>query len=507
MKIFSALQIKKWDAFTILNQPISSVQLMENAANSCANWLEENYNVHHPIIIFCGTGNNGGDGFAIARLLYHKGFDINIFANPNSNYSENALINFQRCKDITGIDILGFGTLDQYVFKENSIIIDALFGIGLNRIIEGETADVISFLNESKLPKVSIDIPSGLMADEIIAENAVIFKADHTLTFQTWKKSMLHPEAGIFCGAIHVLDIALSEEFYVNEITNNNVIDDILISEIYKPRKEFSHKGTYGKTNIVAGSFGKIGAAVLATKATLKSGSGITFILAPKCGYEILQTNCPEAMFVSGGENEVTNFDFEESAVIGIGPGLGTDPETESSFLQFLKTYKKPFVVDADALNIISKNPTALNQIPKHSIITPHPKEFERLFGKTENSFERLHLAIKKAKELQIYIVLKDHHTQVITPENQVFYNITGNSGMAKGGSGDALLGIITSLLAQNYSPKYASIFGVWLHGKAGDFAAEKFSKEAMLPSDLIEEIGTVFKYLNKKILPKNWKD
>lgn len=504
MKIFSALQIKKWDAFTILNQPISSVQLMENAANSCANWLEENYNVHHPIIIFCGTGNNGGDGFAIARLLYHKGFDINIFANPNSNYSENALINFQRCKDITGIDILGFGTLDQYVFKENSIIIDALFGIGLNRIIEGETADVISFLNESKLPKVSIDIPSGLMADEIIAENAVIFKADHTLTFQTWKKSMLHPEAGIFCGAIHVLDIALSEEFYVNEITNNNVIDDILISEIYKPRKEFSHKGTYGKTNIVAGSFGKIGAAVLATKATLKSGSGITFILAPKCGYEILQTNCPEAMFVSGGENEVTNFDFEESAVIGIGPGLGTDPETESSFLQFLKTYKKPFVVDADALNIISKNPTALNQIPKHSIITPHPKEFERLFGKTENSFERLHLAIKKAKELQIYIVLKDHHTQVITPENQVFYNITGNSGMAKGGSGDALLGIITSLLAQNYSPKYASIFGVWLHGKAGDFAAEKFSKEAMLPSDLIEEIGNVFKYLNQKILSKD---
>ena len=504
MKIFSALQIKKWDAFTILNQPISSVQLMENAANSCANWLEENYNVHHRIIIFCGTGNNGGDGFAIARLLYHKGFDVNVFANPNSNYSENALINLERCKDITGIDILDFGTLNQYVFKENSIIIDALFGIGVNRNIEGETADVIFFLNDLKLPKVSIDIPSGLMADEIIAENAVIFKADHTLTFQTWKKSMLHPEAGIFCGAIHVLDIGLSDEFYVSEITNNNVIDDILISEIYKPRKEFSHKGTYGKTNIVAGSFGKIGAAVIATKATLKSGSGLTFILAPKCGYEILQTNCPEAMFIAGGQNEVTSFDFEENAVIGIGPGLGTASKTESSFLQFLKTYKKLLVIDADALNIISKNPAGLNQIPKGSIITPHPKEFERLFGKTENSFERLHLAIKKAQELQIYIVLKDHHTQVITPENQVFYNITGNSGMAKGGSGDALLGIITSLLAQNYSPKNASIFGVWLHGKAGDFAAEKFSKEAMLPSDLIEEIGTVFKYLNKKILPKN---
>ena len=504
MKIFSALQIKKCDAFTILNQPMSSVQLMENAANSCANWLVENYSVHHPIIIFCGTGNNGGDGFAIARLLYHKGFDVNVFANPNSNYSENALINLERCKDITGIDILDFGTLNQYVFKENSIIIDALFGIGVNRNIEGETADVIFFLNDLKLPKVSIDIPSGLMADEIIAESAVIFKVDHTLTFQTWKKSMLHPEAGIFCGEIHVLDIGLSEEFSAKELTSDYVIDDLLIEKIYKRRSEFSHKGTYGKTNIVAGSFGKIGAAVLATKATLKSGSGITFILAPKCGYEILQTNCPEAMFIAGGQNEVTSFDFEENAVIGIGPGLGTASKTESSFLQFLKTYKKLLVIDADALNIISKNPAGLNQIPKGSIITPHPKEFERLFGKTENSFERLHLAIKKAQELQIYIVLKDHHTQVITPDNQVFYNITGNSGMAKGGSGDALLGIITSLLAQNYSPKDASIFGVWLHGKAGDFAAEKFSKEAMLPSDLIEEIGTVFKYLNKKILPKN---
>lgn len=504
MKIFSALQIKKWDAFTILNQPMSSVQLMENAANSCVNWLVENYIVNHPIIIFCGTGNNGGDGFAIARLLYHKGFDVTVFAKPNSNYSENALINFERCKDITGIDILDFGTLNQYVFKENSIIIDALFGIGVNRNIEGETADVIFFLNDLKLPKVSIDIPSGLMADEITAESAVIFKVDHTLTFQTWKKSMLHPEAGIFCGEIHILDIGLSEEFSAEELTPDYLINDLLIENIYKKRSEFSHKGTYGKTNIVAGSFGKIGAAVLATIATLKSGSGITFILAPKCGYEILQTNCPEAMFVSGGENEVANFDFEENAVIGIGPGLGTDSDTESSFLQFLKTYEKSLVIDADALNIISKNPASLNQIPKHSIITPHPKEFERLFGKTENSFERLDLAIKKARELQIYVVLKDHHTQVVTPDNQVFYNITGNSGMAKGGSGDALLGIITSLLAQNYSPKDASIFGVWLHGKAGDFAAEKFSKEAMLPSDLIEEIGTVFKYLNKKILPKN---
>ena len=504
MKIFSGLQIKKWDAFTILNQPISSAQLIENAAHSCVNWLVEYYSVNHPVIIFCGKGNNGGDGFAIARLLFDKGFDVTVFANPNSNYSEDALVNFKRCAEISGIDILDFDTLDEYVFKQNSIIIDALFGIGLNRSIEGELANVISFLNNLAFTKVSIDIPSGLMADEVTAETAVIFKADHTLTFQTWKKSMLHPEAGIFCGEIHVLDIGLSQEFDASELTSDYVIDDLLIKTIYKKRGEFSHKGTYGKTTIIAGSFGKIGAAVLATKAALKSGSGLTFALAPKCGYEILQTTCPEAMFISGGANQILNFYLEENSTIGIGPGLGTAPETKSSFLDFLKTYEKPLVIDADALNILSAKPDYLKLIPKNSIITPHPKEFMRLFGTTENSFERLKLARQQAQELQIYIVLKDHHTQVVTPDNQVFYNITGNSGMAKGGSGDALLGIITSLLAQNYPPQNAAIFGVWLHGKAGDFAAEKFSKEATLPSDLIEEIGNVFRYLNQKILSKN---
>ena len=503
MKIFSTKQIKKWEMFTIDNQSISDLQLMERAANSCVDWLVKKFDNTPSFSIFCGNGNNGGDGFAIARLLYLKGFDVIIFANENQDYSENSSVNFDRCKEISGIKILNYEDVDDYIFNENTVIVDALFGIGLNRPIEGEKAHLISILNELSFLKVAIDIPSGLMADEISDEDAVIFKADYTLTFQSWKKSFLHPETGVFCGQIHVLDIGLNQEFSANEPANKFVIDEEFIRTIYQPRNEFSHKGTYGKTNIVAGSFGKIGAAVLATKAALKSGSGLTFIHAPKCGYEILQTNCPEAMFISEGENEVENFNFEENSTLGIGPGLGIDSRTESSFLKFLKTYEKPLVIDADALNIIAKNPAHLHSIPKNSIITPHPKEFERLFGKTENSFERLNLARRKAQELQIYIVLKDHHTQVVSPENNIYYNITGNSGMAKGGSGDALLGIITSLLAQNYSAKNAAIFGVWLHGKAGDFAAEKFSKEAMLPSNLIDELGEVFKYLTKKILPK----
>lgn len=496
MKIFSASQIKKWDTFTIENDCVSSLHLMERAAQSCVAWLFNNYDNSYPVVIFCGQGNNAGDGFAIARLLHYKGVDVTIFTNENFKFSEEAFINFQRCKEISGIEILNIDCVTNFLFQENSIIIDALFGIGLNRKIEGDIGRLIEFLNNLSFPKISIDIPSGLIADEIPDEAAVIFKADETLTFQAWKKSMLHPETGIFCGNIHVIDLFLSDVFAAAELSYEFVISEKLIHEIFKTRNEFSHKGTYGKATIAAGSFGKIGAAVLATKSALKSGSGLTFVLAPKCGYDILQTTCPEAMFIDGGENHIIQFDFEDDSVIGVGPGLGTEEETESSFLNFLKQNTKPLVIDADALNILSKNPDHLKFIPKNSIITPHPKEFERLFGPTENSFERLNLARKKAHELQIFIVLKDHHTQIINPTNQVYYNVTGNAGMAKGGSGDVLLGIITSLLAQSYSAEHAAIFGVWLHGKAGDFAAEKFSKEAMLPSDLIEELGKVFKYL-----------
>ena len=246
----------------------------------------------------------------------------------------------------------------------------------------------------------------------------------------------------------------------------------------------------------VAGDFGKIGAAILATKSALRTGSGLTYVLAPKCGYEILQTTCPEAMYLYGGEDFVKNFEVENDFTYGIGPGLGTDYETEEKFLHFLQTYNEPLVLDADALNLISKNLENIKLIPKNSIITPHPKEFERLFGKTENSFERLILAKQKAKELEIFIVLKDHHTQIITSENEVFYNITGNSGLAKGGSGDVLLGVITSLLSQGYSSKKAAIFGVWLHGKAGDITAQDLSKESMVATDVIENISEVFKEL-----------
>lgn len=499
MKILSAEQIREWDLFTVKNRNISSVQLMETAATKCVEWIVAHFDFTYECCIFCGSGNNGSDGFAMARMLYQRGFTVKVFIDQKiKKRSDDAQLNFEKISAMSGIEILDFSHAKTLKFSGKTIIIDAIFGTGLNRKIEGKARDVIEFINAISCSKISVDIPSGLFADTFNEENSVVFKADVALTFQCWKKSFLHPETGVNCGKIHVLDIGLDEGF-LKEITSNEfTVDEPFINKIYKPRPDFSHKGNFGKTVIAGGSFGKIGAAVLATKAALKTGSGITFTLAPNCGYDILQISCPEAMFLSGGENFISKFEIPEDATCGIGPGLGTDPKTEKAFLDFLKNSKTPLVLDADALNIIAKNEKNQQLIPQNSIITPHPKEFERLFGKTENSFDLLELAREKAAELKIFIVLKDHHTQIITPEKTVFYNLTGNSGMAKGGSGDVLTGIITSLLSQHYSPEEAAVFGVWLHGKAGDFAAEKYSKEAMLPSNLIDEIGNVFKILER---------
>lgn len=499
MKIFNTQQIRQCDQYTIDNEPISSIQLMERAAYACIHWISENCSHHKNFAIFCGNGNNGGDGFAIARMLYLKGFDVDVFIDPKAKFSENANVNLKELKGISEAMIKSFKEVENYRFDSRTIIIDALFGTGLSRELEGNYKELIDNLNAKKAIRISIDIPSGLFTDVVSDEKSTIFKADYTLSFQFWKKSFLHPETGIYAGKVIILDIDLSEEYIYDTETSNFVIDDKMMESIFRPRQEFSHKGTYGKVIIAAGSYGKIGAAVLATRSALKTGAGLTFTLAPKCGYEILQTSCPEAMFIEGGENDVNQFNIDETSVCGIGPGLGANPETEKSLLKFLKQYSKPLILDADALNIISKDQKNIALIPKKSIITPHPKEFERLFGTTKDSFERLELARKKAHELQIYIVLKDHHTQIITPEGNVFYNITGNSGLAKGGSGDILTGVLTSFLAQGYSEEDTAVLGVWFHGRAAEFAAEKYSKEAMLPTDVINEFRNVFEELNKK--------
>lgn len=500
MKIFTAEQIRSWDQFTISHESISSIHLMERASIIVANWISEHCKIHRKAVVLCGNGNNGGDGFAVARMLYLKGFDVDVFMNdPKGKFSEDTLVNFKRLNGMSGISVRTFHQLEQYHFDDKTIIIDALFGTGLSRPLTNEYRELVDWINKKDNIKIAIDLPSGLPADLIFDVDFTALKVNYTLSFQCWKRSFLHPETGKYTGKVIILDIELNEVYYEATQTDYFTIDDSLVGSLFKPRNEFAHKGNYGKAVIVGGSYGKIGAAVLATKSALKTGAGLTFTLAPQCGYEILQTSCPEAMFIEGGDQVIKNFDIDKGTTIGIGPGLGAHEETQKGLLIFLKDYEWPLVLDADALNIISEDQKNLKLIPKKSIITPHPKEFERLFGKTENSFKRLELARKKAKEFGIYIVLKDHHTQVVTPEGHVYYNLTGNAGLAKGGSGDILTGILTSLLAQGYSEKETCILGVWLHGKAADFAAERHSKEAMLPTDVINELGNAFIELNKK--------
>lgn len=504
MKIFTAEQIRRWDSFTISQEPVSSIQLMERASETLAGWISENCKNHKKIAIFCGTGNNGGDGLAVARILYTKGFDVDIFIkNIRGKLSDQASVNLKRLRDFSGISIREFKEAEHYNFDARTIVIDALFGTGLSRPLEGIYTELVELLNEQDCIKIAVDIPSGLPADNIFEDHPVIFQAHYTLSFQSWKKSFLHPETGPYAGTVIILDIGLHTGYLETEKTEDFTVDDKLIDRIFKPRKGFSHKGTYGKVTIAGGSYGKIGAAVLATKSALKVGAGLTFTLAPACGYEILQISCPEAMFIESGTRFIENFKSEDHTVYGIGPGLGTHAETEKGLLDFLKEYTHPVVLDADALNILSKDSKNLKLIPQLSVITPHPKEFERLFGSTENSFERLALAREKAAEFNVYIVLKDHHTQIVTPEGNVFYNVTGNAGLAKGGSGDILTGILTSLIAQGYTQEEACILGVWLHGRAADLAAEKYSKESMLPTDVINEFGAVFEELTKRTAMK----
>lgn len=498
MKIFSAEQIRNADTFTILHEPITSLNLMERAAAAITQWILKNSKTHQKFAVFCGNGNNGGNGFAIARMLYLKGFDVEVFISSQPKFSLDAQINLERLVQISGISVANFQMAKSFDLKDYTLI-DCLFGTGLSREISGEYKDIIEFLNTFNGPKISVDIPSGLYADVMVNADNTVFNADDTLTFQFWKKSFLHPETGIYCGKVHVLNIGLHEVYIENTPTDLYSVDETLIRTIYKKRADFAHKGNFGKSCLVAGSCSKTGAAIIAVKAALRTGTGLTWILAPECSRIILQISCPEAMFINGGSKCITEISTENDFTVGLGPGIGTDSATQKALLNFIMQQKRPVILDADALNIIAQNPTYLEKIPKNSILTPHPKEFAALFGTSENSFERLELATKKSRELGLIIVLKDHHTQTILPDGKIFYNTSGNSGMAKGGNGDALTGIITALLAQGYAPQDAAVFGVWLHGKAGDLAAEKFSKESMLPTDLIDHLGKVFLQLNEE--------
>ncbi len=497
MKILSAEQIRQWDQYTIANEPITSINLMDRAAGKCFDWLDANgYFVHH-FSIFCGKGNNGGDGLAIARMLAERNCSLTVyileFGHPGTSDFQT---NLARMHQYPSIDI--HYIQDENNFHElpkNEIVIDALFGSGLTRPLEGITAKLVEHINNSGSEIIAIDIPSGLSVEQNSKGNSVI-KAMHTLSFQCCKPAFLVAENSEYVGEVHVLDIGLDPIFLQTLKTKYELIDEAFVRNIYQPRNRFAHKGNFGHALMIAGSYGKMGAAVLSAKACLRSGTGLVSCHIPKCGYNILQTSLPEAMvmtdihssFISKIEKEISKFD-----ALGIGPGMGTASETRVAIKKLLSSYKKPVVIDADALNNLAME-KKLPSLPPGSILTPHPKEFDRLFGESSNDFNRIEKALIKAKLLNCFIVLKGHHTFIATPSGKGFFNSTGNAGMATAGSGDVLTGILTGLLAQGYSSEQSAVLGIYLHGLAGDIAADKFSQEAMIAGDITECLGEAFK-------------
>lgn len=499
MKVFNTSQIRQCDQYTVENDEISSIELMEKAALACFEWIKSQFSANYTYYVFCGKGNNGGDGLAIARLLLEENYKVETFViQSSSNFSTDAQINFDKYPD--SVSFLENDDFEIQQENKKIVIIDALFGTGLNKPLEGNTQKIIQKLNHIKGKKISIDIPSGLFSDSLPSEDQTIFKADVTLSFQFYKRAFLHVESAQYAGKIFILDIGLNSKFIQDEETNNYIISSKSVSDNFKPRDPFSHKGNYGKVALIGGSYGKIGSIALSTRAALKIGAGIVFTIAPNCGYSILQTLAPEAMFISGGDEKlITEIKIStEKTTIGIGPGLGKEKLTKVALEELLKSIQTPAVLDADALNIISENKSMLNLIPKNSIITPHPVEFARLFGDSKDSLEQCELAREMANKYNIIIVLKGHRTAVLTPEGKCYYNITGNAGMAKGGSGDILTGMITGLLAQGYVPQIAAQLGVYIHGKAGDYAAKKYSQEAMTAQDIIHRLPEVFLNIKK---------
>jgi ADP-dependent NAD(P)H-hydrate dehydratase / NAD(P)H-hydrate epimerase len=497
MKVFSAAQIKQWDAYTIAHEPIAAIDLMERAAAKCVDWLlQQNYAGRH-FHIFCGKGNNGGDGLSIARMLMEKKYFVTVyileFGNIGTADFQTNLARLHECStDIHFIQSPDFFP----VIKNDAVIVDALFGTGLNKPLGGISAALVNYLNQSATEIIAIDLPSGLSADASSKGNAVI-NATHTLSFQNYKLAFLLPENESYCGNIHILKIGLHKKFEAAEETAFEITDAALIKTIYKPRNQFAHKGNFGNAALLCGSYGMMGAAVLSAKACLRAAAGKLTCYVPKCGYTILQTAIPEAMCMVAGEEYILSAtEIEKFNAVGIGAGIGIHNSHTALLKEIFTKFNKPMVIDADALNIMAAHKELLALIPPHSILTPHPKEFERLFGKTKNDFERLQLTLQKSAEHNIYIVLKGHYTFIGTPNGTSFFNSTGNAGMAKGGSGDVLTGIITGLLAQGYTPLQGCVMGVYLHGLAGDFAAIKFCKEAMLATDIVECLPEAFKSL-----------
>jgi ADP-dependent NAD(P)H-hydrate dehydratase / NAD(P)H-hydrate epimerase len=498
MKILNAQQIRDWDAYTIQHEPIASIELMERASNAFCDWLQNKFPPHPstPIIhIFCGPGNNGGDGLAVARILGQRFYDVKVYrCHLSEGFSADHLTNLERLPKYDKIPVLDLFENDVFPnIPSHEIVIDAILGTGINRPLDGYWGKFLTHLSAHPGPKIAIDTPSGLNVDG--KTTGPCFHADYTLSFELPKLAFLLPDNEPAVGNWEIRSIGLHPDYLNKVSTPYYYIDEKLLQGVLKKRPRHAHKGLFGHALLIAGSYGMVGAALLSGRAILRSGAGLLTIHAPSCAYPILQMGLPEAM-VSVDRHQFNFSEFpplDKYAAVGIGSGLGQKEHSLRPLEDFLREIaQKPLVVDADALNIIAAQGWQY-RLPQGCIITPHPKEFTRLFGQTSNDFETLQLQQQKSSEHSIFIIRKGAFTVLTTPDGKVYFNSTGNPGMATAGSGDVLTGVLTGLLAQGYAPETAACLGIYLHGLAGDLAAESLGHEALLAGDIVDKLGRAF--------------
>lgn len=503
MKILPIEKVREADSFTIAQEPIASINLMERAASQCFEWIVRRVSTEKKIFVFAGPGNNGGDGLVIARLLAGKGYHVEAFVvRFTEKQSADFARNLERLKNIKKIKVLDIREGGHFSMSaENAVIIDAIFGSGLSKPVLGWVADIIEEINKLKAEVVAVDMPSGLFADKTSKEKeGAIIQADYTLSFQFPKYAFFFSENDSYIGNWTILPIGLHADFISQVEVKNYYLQYNDVSILIKPRNKFAHKGVFGHGLLISGSYGKMGAAVLGTRAALRSGAGLITTHIPQIGYPILQTAVPEGMVsIDESEREFSSLpDISNYNAIAIGPGIGLEPQTQNALKLLIQNSSRPLIFDADAINILGENKTWISFVPAGSIFTPHPREFQRMVGSWRDEFERNDMQREFSFKFQSYVILKGAYTAITTPRGDCYFNSTGNPGMATAGSGDVLTGILLGLLAQNYTPLQTCLLGVYLHGLAGDLAAKKLSPQSLVADDIINYLGKAFRKLQK---------
>lgn len=502
MKIVSSQSLRDIDRQTCEAQGVTGLELVERAATAVSCEIISRFLPGQRIVVMAGPGNNGADALATARMLVEQGYKhVEIFLfNIKGRLSADCDAERQQLIGLDGVD---FTEITQEFrppyLGSDDVVLDGLFGSGLRDPLSGGFVSVARYINDSGAYVVSIDVPSGMFGEwnENVNRRDMVH-ADLTLAFQTPRLAFFFEENREVVGEWKLLDIELDEQAIRQTPCDFYFVEAQTVRPRLRPRMLFSGKRDYGSALIMAGSLGMMGAAIMCSRAALQSGAGLVTVHSARCGMQILQGAVPEAMFEPDKrEAYISDMDVHhEHQVVAVGPGIRTHDETLNAFENLLHRVKCPLVVDADAINCISKRPELLDMLPPMTVLTPHIGEFDRLFGEHGSSEERLRKAMEMAKRYNIILVIKGHYTTTVRPDGRVYINSTGNPGMATPGSGDVLTGVIAAFIAQGYRPELAATIGVYVHGLAGDLAAEQTGEYGLLASDISAKVGMAIKQL-----------